>query len=235
MDPVDYLRALRRDGSRIIAVAQAGLDGDVASCPGWTTAELTWHVGIVHTFWRQVASGAVDGPDSFREPARPADEDLVDWFADGLDETAATLAGIDPDRPAWTWGTRKDVGFIQRRLAHETAIHCWDAVGGDEPLERVLAADGVAEFVDEVLPGMSRDLQGPAQTISLRTNDIDAAWTVCAGNGSCREAVAGDAAAVVTATASDLLLLLWGRYPLEGAHVDGDIEALRRFLARASF
>lgn len=232
---MDYLHALRRDGDRIIAVAAAGLGRGVRSCPEWAVADLLFHVGIVHTFWRQVAAGVIDGPEHYREPARPADGNLVAWFADGLGETVATLGGIDPDTPAWTWGRRKDVSFIRRRVAHETAIHRWDAVDGAEPVERTLAADGVAEFLDEVLPGMSRDLGGPAQTIALRTNDIDAEWTVRVGHGSCDLVAAEAAQATVTASASDLLLLLWGRTPLERARVDGDVEAVRRFLARGTF
>lgn len=239
MRPADYIAALRRDGNRIAAAADAGLHRLVPSCSGWTVAELVWHVGNVHTFWRQVAAGAVAGPDTYQEPARPDDEAVVSWFCDGLEETADTLGRLDPGTPAWTWGRRKDVGFIRRRVAHETAIHRWDAEAAfeaDEPIETVLAADGVAEFLDDVLPGMSNGLDGPTQTISLRANDIDALWTVCAGGGTCRAAPAGARADVtVSATASDLVLMLWGRRQLAQIAVDGDVEALKRFLARATF
>lgn len=238
MDSTDYIHAIRRDGNRIITVAQAGLHNVVPSCTGWTIAELVWHVGNVHTFWRQVAAGAVAGPDDYREPARPGDQALVQWFGENLDETAGTLARIGAGTPAWTWGRRQDVGFIQRRVAHETAVHGWDAAGAlgfDEPIEPRLAADGVAEFLEEVLPGMSRDLDGPSQTIALRCNDIDADWTVRAGGGACQLVRSGDVGATVRGTASDLVLLLWGRRPVQRLHVDGDPATLRRFLARASF
>jgi len=240
VEPADYISALRRDGSRIVAVAQAaGLSRAVPSCPGWTVADLVWHVGNAHTFWRQAATGAVAGPDSYQEPARPGDEEVVQWFRDGLQDTADTLGRMDPSTPAWTWGHRKDVGFILRRVAHETAVHRWDAetaCGADVPVEKALAADGVAEFLDDVLPGMSNDLEGPVQAISLRANDIDAAWTVRAGGGACRAAPAGAGADVrVSATASDLVLLLWGRRAIDQVDIDGDVAALRRFLARATF
>lgn len=238
MQSPDYIRALRRDGSRIIAVAEAGLGHVVPSCTGWTIADLVWHVGNVHAFWRQVTTGVVAGPNSYREPVRPSDLALVRWFADSLDQTASTLARIDPATPAWTWGHRKDVGFIQRRVAHETAVHCWDAVGAlglDEPVEARLATDGIAEFIEDVLPGMSRDLDGPSQTIALQCNDIDARWTVRTGDGACQLVPSGRVEATVHATASDLVLLLWGRRPLEGLRFDGDAEALRRFLARGAF
>lgn len=209
MHTADHIDALRRDGARIIAAAEDGLGRVVPSCTGWNIGELVWHVGIVHTFWRGVAAGVVDGPDSFREPARPADDALVAWFAAGLDETADTLLRFDPATPAWTWGRRKDVGFIARRLAHETAIHCWDAVdaiGAGEPVEAELAGDGVAEFLDEVLPGMSRDLGGTVQVIALHANDIHRNWTVRTGLGCCQVVSSGVVDATVSATASQLLL-----------------------------
>ncbi|ORA22627.1 maleylpyruvate isomerase family mycothiol-dependent enzyme [Mycobacterium angelicum] len=240
MKSADYIAALQREGNRIAAVAQlAGLARAVPSCPGWNVADLVWHVGNAHTFWRQAAAGAVAGPDTYQEPTRPADEDVVQWFRDGLQDTLDTLGRMDPGTPAWTWGRRKDVGFILRRVAHETAVHRWDAEtagGADVPVEKTLAADGVAEFLDDVLPGMSNDLDGPVQTISLRANDIDAGWTVRAGGGACESASAGTSADVrVSATASDLLLLLWGRRSIDLVNVDGDAAALKRFLARATF
>lgn len=243
MASLDRVDALRRDGERIAAAAAGHLDRLVPSCPGWNLAELVWHVGNVHTFWRLVAGGSVSGPDSYREPVRPHDPALVDWFRVGLAETVAVLTCTDPATPAWTWGRRKDVGFIRRRLAQETAVHCWDAVtaaGSEEPVEAALAADGVDEFVGDVLPAMSPDLTGPAQTIGLSARDTGAHWLIRAGDGGCRVARAGSGAdtgadAKVTATASDLLLLLWGRRGTDAVAVDGDAAALARFLARARF
>lgn len=71
------------------------------------------------------------------------------------------------------------MGFVQRRLAHETAIHCWDAVGAlgrDEAVEPRLAADGVAEFLEEVLPGMS-----PISTARSSRSDCSATTLMVTG------------------------------------------------------
>jgi uncharacterized protein (TIGR03083 family) len=163
----------------------------------------------------------------------------VAWFRSGVELTATILTGLAPGTPAWTWGHQSTVGFIKRRVAQETTVHCWDAVnaiGGDEPIEQALAVDGVDEFLDEVLPGLSHDLAGPAQTICLRAHDSGDEWTVRTGDGSSHlTRDAGRADAAVTATASDLLLLLWGRRRPDGVHVHGDITALQRFLTRAHF
>ncbi|MBY0441479.1 MAG: maleylpyruvate isomerase family mycothiol-dependent enzyme [Mycobacteriaceae bacterium] len=241
MQPVDYLAALRHDADRLVTAAEGHLDRVVPSCPGWCVSDLVWHVGIVQMFWRMIASGALTGPDGWHEPDRPAGDDLLPWFRHGIDLTVASLTDLAPDTPAWTWGRRQDVGFIRRRVAQETAVHCWDgqnAVGCTEPIARVLAVDGVDEFFDEVLPGLGRDRDGPAQTIRLRAGDADRAWTVRAGGGVVQLIDPAEPPdATVTGTAANLLLLVWGRCAADSAHlrVDGDLAALRRFLARAEF
>jgi len=239
MKPADHIVAIRRDSNRIASAAEGRLDRIVPSCPGWQVSDLVWHVGIVHLFWQMVARGALSGPEDWSEPDRPANDDLLTWFRDGVDLSATTLEGLDPDRPAWTWGRRKTAGFIRRRVAQETAVHCWDAVdatGAHEPIEQTIAADGVDEFLDEVLPGLARNLSGPAQTIRLRTKNTTNEWTVRAGAGTAELLPAfSQADATVTATASDLLLLLWGRCLPHQVEVDGNVAALQGFLTRADF
>jgi len=239
MKPADHIAALRRDSNRIAIGAEGRLDRIVPSCPGWRVADLVWHVGIVHMFWQMVARGALSGPEAWSEPDRPTDDDLLSWFRDGVDRSASVLDSLDPDKPAWTWGHRRNVGFIRRRVAQETAVHCWDtgsAVEANEPIEQTIAEDGVDEFLDEVLPSLSPDLDGPAQTICLRAHDITAEWAIRAGEGSTHLTRArGHADATVTGSASDLLLLLWGRRSAARVQVDGNLTALQRFLSRTEF
>jgi uncharacterized protein (TIGR03083 family) len=239
MKPAGHIVALRRDSNRIASAAEGRLDRIVPSCPGWLVADLVWHVGIVHMFWQMVARGALSGPEAWSEPDRPTNDDLLAWFRHGVDLTATILDGLDPDTPAWTWGRRNTVGFIRRRVAQETSVHCWDAlnaIGVNEPIEHTVAVDGVDEFLDEVLPGLSHDLAGPAQTVCLRAHDTTGEWTVRAGEGSSHLTRAcAPADATVTATASNLLLLLWSRRSPNQVQVDGNMAALQRFLTRADF
>lgn len=240
MEPAEYLDALRRYGKRMAAAAEGALDLAVPSCPEWTVADLVWHMSTVHAFWRQIASAAIPGPEAYAEPDRPADGELVAWLRAGVDEIADALTELDPATPAWTWAPQKNVGFIQRRVAQETAVHCWDAlaaVGRDEPIEPGLAVDGIDEFLDFLdvgLPGRPTHLQGPAQTIHLHATDVSGEWVVRAGDGACQvERTHGKGDAAVRATASDLLLLLWRRRSPEDLEVHGDRAALAGFLARS--
>lgn len=234
MDTEAYLAALRRDGGRLADVADGALDRPVPSCPGWTVADLIWHTGEVHAFWRQMATGA--DPAAYEEPERPPDGELVAWFRAELDALAGELEAADPATPVWTWADRKDVGFIQRRMAHETAVHAWDAraaVGVDEPVEAALAADGVDEFLEHFLPARPAHLEGALVTVHLHATDADGEWLVRAGEGSAgfeRSHGKGDAAA--RGPVSDLLLLLWRRRTADDLEVFGDRSALDTFLGR---
>ncbi len=241
MEPAAHISVVRDQGRRLVEAADGRLDRPVPSCPGWVVSDVIWHVGIVSTFWRLVACGVLAGPESWHEPERLRGDDLIAWYRESLDLTATTLGDLDPATAAWTWGRHQTVGFIARRLAQEVAVHGWDgrcAMAGEiteEPIERMLALDGIDEFLGEVLPCLSADLDGPAHTVTMRCTDGDDVreWTVRAGQGSCEEL--GPSArvdAVVTGTASDLLLLLWGRRSPDLHRVTGDAQALRRFLAR---
>jgi uncharacterized protein (TIGR03083 family) len=225
----DYIVALRRDGARL-AEAATDLRLPVPSCPEWTVADLVWHTGKVHDFWRQMASGGE--PDKRVEPEHPVDTELIKWFAEGVEATAEVLAGLDPKTPTWTWSEQRDAGFIQRRMAQETAVHTWDALaaaGRDEPVERELAVDGIDELLTFFLPPIPPKGLG---SVHLHTTDGPGEWLIVAGENSwvvTHEHAKGDVA--VRATASDLLLLLWRRKGPEVAQVFGGEEVLSRFLA----
>lgn len=228
MELEDYVAALRRDGARL-AEAAAELTLPVPSCPEWTVGDLVWHIGEVHNFWLQMASG--EEPAARVDPERPDDADLVPWFAEGVEKLASHLAGLDPATPAWTWSSQRDAGFIQRRMAQETAVHAWDALaaaGRDEPIERALAVDGIDELLTFFL---AEEPPAGLGEVHLHTTDGPGEWLVTAGKDGwaiTREHAKG--AVAVRATASDLLLLLWRRKGAEVAQVFGDEELLGHFL-----
>jgi uncharacterized protein (TIGR03083 family) len=238
MNLADYLDALRRNGGAFADAAEAaGLSARVEACPDWSVADLVWHLGEVHDFWRTVAEERIEDPSQVRDDLpRPGDDELVAWYRDGVERLHAVLAAADPSTPVWTWTPQKNIGFIQRRMCQETAVHRWDAeqAGGREySLDPVLAVDGIDEFLDYFIADVRDDADLPGGSVHLHATDAAGEWLVTYDNGDSavhRHHAKGDAA--VQGTASDLLLLLWRRRSPADVTVFGDVSVLDRFLIR---
>jgi uncharacterized protein (TIGR03083 family) len=236
MDPKEYIAALRREGAALAVAAQGRLGAPVPSCPEWNMSELVWHMGYVHHFWKEIAARRLQDPEGLERPPRPSDDELLAWFADGVEQTAAVLEALDPATPVWTWAPQHDVAFIQRRMAQETAVHRVDAqlaAGPPEPIEPALAVDGIDEFMTIHLPGRAQGDGG--ESVHLHATDAPGEWVVAFRHGTVSvEREHGKADAAVRAPASDLLLLLWRRVSPDDVEILGDPDALRSFLARSS-
>ncbi len=238
MDTSHYIAALRESGAALADAAEGGLDRPVPSCPGWNVSDLVWHTGEVHRFWLAIAAGDISDAEDYTEPERPADDVLLGWYRDGLEETARALSGLDPSAERWTWAPQKNAGFIQRRMAQETLVHAWDArnaVGRAPELPVDLAADGVDEFLAFMLTLGGRPPEGFDAVVCLRAADAGRAWTVEPAGGAWRTRPAAEDGATTTVegAASDLLLLLWGRTDASRVRVSGDGDAFARLLATA--
>jgi uncharacterized protein (TIGR03083 family) len=235
VEPEDYVTALRREGALLAeAAGRAGLRAPVASCPGWTVADLVWHVGGVHDFWRRIVEQrAADRAEVKRTLTRPADGELLDWYRAGLGRLVAVLAATDPATPVWTWAPQKDAGFVRRRMAQETVVHRADAElagGAASPIDPVIAVDGIDEFFEFFAPDRAEGAAPLDGSVHLHATDAEGEWLVTATGDQLRFSrghAKGDAAA--RASAGDLLLLLWrrGHGPVE---VLGDQAVLDRLL-----
>lgn len=242
--PYDATSLLRRDGAQIIDAGQrAGLDADVPSCEGWTMSDLLWHMSEVWTFWRFIVNNDVTTSDQlaeFPEIPRVADDVLVDWTTAALTGLHAALTSTPPTTEVWTWtGSPQDVWWVRRRMAHETAVHRWDAervVGDPFEIWSLVASDGIDEFLHFFAPrNRSEPLPG---TVHLHCTDTtpeeNGEWIIHRLEPGRidvdRAHVKGDAA--IRGSANDLLLWLWGR---DGMDVDivGD-EALALELRNGS-
>jgi len=240
MDTADLLAATARDGAAFAdAIDAAGLSAPVAACPGWTTADLMWHLAEVHHFWRTIVGDHRDTWEGYEQPVRPADEELVAFYRDGLAATLAVLSAADPLQPNWTWSNDHSAGFVIRRMAHETAIHAWDAqqaAGFDVALEASLASDGIDEFLTHMLGDGTADAASVGGSVHLHCTDVAGEWTVrpseAHGFEVSREHAKGDAA--IRGAASDILLALWRRRALSTVDVVGDAAVAARFVAHAA-
>jgi uncharacterized protein (TIGR03083 family) len=204
MKAADYLAHLRHDLDAFGACLAGDLSAPVAACGDWTLYDLADHLGRGN-LWAAAAvterRGDVEAAPAPRDRAA-----LAAW----LSETAAALLGAldaDPGAPAWTLAPPPTVGFWQRRRCMETLIHRWDAehaLGAGGLIDPALAADGVAEVRDAMLPRQIRlgRTGPPPHPVRLEATGTRSAWLM---GGP------GDPVATIQGTAADLLLLLWGR------------------------
>src|SRR5919106_3417272 len=129
MDKTRYLELLRGDGDALAIAASKDLHAHVPSCPEWDMAELVRHTGQVHRHKTAIVrhGGTEFPPGLEREPTPDADDELVGWYREGLDDLIGTLTSRDPETSAWSWAGDHRVAFWIRRMAQETAMHRWDA------------------------------------------------------------------------------------------------------------
>ncbi|MEV5749905.1 maleylpyruvate isomerase family mycothiol-dependent enzyme [Actinoallomurus sp. NPDC052308] len=239
------LDCLEADFTRLRAVAATDLGAAVPSCPGWTVADLTRHVGQVYL---HKTLGMREGgePDQWPPKGLKDEEPLA-----LLDRTYAGLlrefAARAPEEPTGTWyGPDQTVGFWIRRMAQETVVHRIDAeLAAGQPVAPVpadLAVDGVDELLKVFLAYSVNEwgdyftdiLAGaPARTYAIRTDG--AAWRVrTAPTPYTVEDGAGDGAADVTVSGPPTALLRWvwnreaGDEP-SGVTVEGAPEAVEEF------
>lgn len=214
----------------------------VPSCPAWDVRQLVEHVGDMHRSWAAVARARASDPREIDRAAlrySPDKGDLLEWYDRGLEEILDVLRTTPEDATFWTfWPPQRNVAFLRRRMAHETAVHRWDveaSYGSARPIEARLAADGIDELLTVYLRAWGKS-RGSGETVGFRTLDTDDEWTLVIRDGelTTRRAAAG-ADAVLAGPASELLLALWGRLPLDAIEIDGDSAPLRRLLAEADF
>jgi uncharacterized protein (TIGR03083 family) len=253
MEHARFLDCLAADFARLRAVVPTAPTAAVPSCPGWTVADLTTHVGRVYLHKTLTMREGAE-PDPW-PPEGVADEEplaLLDRaYAGLLDEFAARK----PEDPSSTWyAPDQTVGFWIRRMAQETVIHRIDAeLGAGQPVEPVpadLAVDGIDELLKVFLAYSVAEwgdyftdilAASPGRAYAVRADD--AAWQVRTGPGLVAVADgAGDAAADVTVSGPPMAVLrwVWNRESAgepSGVTVDGAreaVEELRRCIVTAT-
>ncbi|MCW2762508.1 MAG: hypothetical protein JWR85_2709 [Marmoricola sp.] len=150
----DHLAAITQHSHGLASAARDHLTAPVEHCPGWTVADLVWHVTEVHWFWGTIVGELLsEPPDDSRRPARAPDDGLVEAFLAGAQELVDTLRAADQSAACWTWATQKDVAFVTRHQVQEAAVHHWDVANatgglpGPEFIDDAAAADAVDEFL----------------------------------------------------------------------------------------
>jgi hypothetical protein len=202
---IDHLRHLSTESARFReALEEVDAEAQVPSCPGWTAADLLWHLTEVQHFWGSIVAGRLQDPAGVGDLLRPegyrsllhrADAELVsgsitaidaELAADGIDEILRVMVGSIPG-----WGCFEPDGATIR-------IACTDRPG----------AWGLAlgRFVG-ISPTSGQSYDEPAASVGLDAVEPDL---------------------VLQGAAAKLDLWLWGRSPLEGLDTRGDDDLAAR-------
>jgi uncharacterized protein (TIGR03083 family) len=245
------LECLAADYRRIRGIVPGHYDSPVPSCPDWTVADLTRHVGQVYLHKVEAMRTGVDEPEEW-PPAGLQDEDPVELIDRAYAELLSELTSREPSDVAATWyGPDQSVGFWVRRMAQETVVHRIDAELGVgvavDPIPDDLAIDGVDELL-KVFVSFSVGEWGeyftealadsPGRSYAINTDGVS--WLV--GTSPGRFSVGGGPGMTVpdyaktdvtiSGTPTALLRWVWNREaPGEPSEVtvDGDQEALAEF------
>lgn len=253
MEYFRFIDCLDSDFTRLREVVLIDPAASVPTCPGWSIADLTHHVGEV--YWHKTLAmreGAEPEPWPAAELAAQEPLALLDR---GYAALRAEFASRKPEDPAGSWyRPNQTVGFWIRRMAQETVIHRIDAelgtgqavapvpadlaVNGIDELLTIFVAYGVSEwpvYFAEVLAG------SPGRSYDIRTDG--GAWRVRTGPAlfTVEDASDGDSADVtVSGPPPALLRWLWNREDGERGSdvvVSGTPEAvqeLRRCIVTAT-
>jgi uncharacterized protein (TIGR03083 family) len=248
---VDYLDMLGALGAEIAAFAETvtgvGPETGVATCPGWDIGALIKHVGYSHRWAGEMVRVRSDKFISFRDVQMglPAERrNFPEWLAAGREPLLSTLRTADPDAPMWAWGADQHVRFWARRQLFETTIHHADAqlaLGRAPAIEATVAVEGIDEFLENLPFAASfapnvKELRGNGESLHLHCTDAEGEWMIQLNpEGFNWEHGHGKGSLAVRGQASDLLLLTYGRLPVDDERFQrfGDEGVLANWLARA--
>lgn len=233
VDPDEYRQSIAGDVDLLLAACD-DLDADIPSCPGWAVRDLLRHLGKVQR-WATACIQLEPGVKDARPPGPGKGVDPRTWFRGGADALLTSLDQADLNAPVHTWAGEQPARWWLRRLAHETAIHRWDAqaaTGTPTAFDPTVAVDGVAEHFDQFAsvfadPGKAG---GETSSLHLHATDAEGEWYVEFGPGGVQIEAAhrkGDAA--VRGPAGDLFLFVWRRGDGDGLDVIGDRAVVDRW------
>lgn len=227
-------------------VDTAGPQVTIATCPGWSLADLTAHLGMVHRWAEHLVRVRAQSRISSEEMGLGPPQATGPWIRSGGHALVATLRGCGPGVPMWAWGADHHACFWSRRQLHETLVHRVDAelaLGASPAAPPSLAADAIDELLVNLAHAVRfsprvANLRGSSETLVFRATDGERAWwaqlqpegfEVGDGGAAIGEGPV-EAQATVAGPALSLLLVLYRRLPLAGSGlgVTGD-KALAEF------
>ena len=235
---MDFLDSIRREIDLFYATAEAA-DPTLAvpSCPDWDIADLIRHLGEIHWFWATVIETRASDPAQVERPKPPPPEhrELIAWGRSQADRMIQILEATGDDVPVWTWALAESdhsVGFIRRHQVQEAAVHRWDIQTAARllpaPIAKDVAADSIDEFLAITVPWCIRVDKPLSGTVHIHCTDTRGEWFV-RGDGRV-ERIHARGALAIRGAASDILLALYKRVPVEKLEIIGDATLARLFV-----
>jgi uncharacterized protein (TIGR03083 family) len=206
--------------------------------------DLVEHLGGVHRFWAATAlAGPADAPPTREPDVAPRErEALLAWSAESTRQLLDALRGTGPDLGCWTWwGTSQApqiTGRVARHQVQEATVHTYDAqlaAGAAHRLPTEAALDGVDEFLVTCCATTAPWKHEPAYLDFHATEGRS--WRVALSADGVRvsdPAEPGSAAEALPAVsiegpADQIVLLFYGRIPLDDLAVSGDRAVFEQF------
>ncbi|WP_018349688.1 maleylpyruvate isomerase family mycothiol-dependent enzyme [Longispora albida] len=219
---MDYLAILRRELAAFGDCLGGDLSAPVEHCGDWTLHDLASHLGNGNTW---VVTAIRERRNDY--PVTPAPRDSIrEWYESTCQELLTALES-DPATEAWTFFPPHTAGFWRRRRSLETVVHRWDAehaLGRPGPIDPALAADGIAEVLEVMVPRLvDRGRAEPRKhAVRLVATDTGQSWVLGPD----------EPVAQLSGASEDLLLGLWGRRELTGQHFtwEGDTYVAQEVL-----
>lgn len=216
-----YVEHLLADAERFATVLDGTpLDTPVPTCPGWDISRLAQHTGQIHRWANFCASHGRAASADEAAALESYDPTIAgEWFRDGAAALADTLRSLDPAAPTWhPFPVEQVAGFWPRRMAHESAVHRWDAevaAGVSAGIDAAVASDGIDEYFEIVAPRLIAGGRAelPSGTLHVHCTDVPGEWLLSSDAAGeyqmIRAHQKGDAA--LRGPAMPILLKLWGR------------------------
>jgi len=237
---LDYLVIISDETSRIVSAYERDRQAAVPWSDRWTVGTVARHVAATHHVVAEIVRGRPDADfglfGELRTPPKDSSE-FVEWFRSGTASLLEQLSHVPADDECWSWFTPgRRVNWWARRMALEAVVHRWDtdaAQARDFSVAAEIAADGIDEFLDVFVAAARAAHDAPqGPTISLECSDRNERWWLDLSDQGQRTVSREprDALIRIRGTAEHLLLMLWGRIPVDAVMgVSGDVEVLDRW------
>ena len=223
-----YIDEFKRVSDALYDLAvESGLDVDVP-LEGWTMSHLISHLANVY-HRMNLRVGATEPP-QFADQHHTGAEALA-RFQGTRDALIERLAQVDSNVHCWNWtGSNQNKHWIERRIAHETAIHLLDALASidtsraaEYTFDDEFAIDGVEEFRETFLARLEKEFEGPVDDVTIRLTADDSSFSeafTIGKNHIHHSPHHTDADFEYTSSPSNLYKFVWNRW-----RSDGDNEA----------